>query len=59
MIICIYKYMNLELDKISILLKDLRVDIGVLRSRQVSLLNRIRKSIELNKLKKIRSNLNK
>lgn len=51
--------MNLELDKISILLKDLRVDIGVLRSRQVSLLNRIRKSIELNKLKKIRSNLNK
>ncbi len=51
--------MNLDLDKILMSLKDLRIDVGVLRSRQINLLNKIRKSIELNKLKKIRSNLNK
>ncbi len=59
MIICIYKYMILDPYNVSTLLKDLRVDVGVLRSRQINLLNRIRKSVELNKLKKIKSNLNK
>lgn len=51
--------MILDPYNVSTLLKDLRVDVGVLRSRQINLLNRIRKSVELNKLKKIKSNLNK
>lgn len=51
--------MVIDPHNISILLKDLSVDVDVLRSRQIELLNMIKKSIELNKLKKIKSNLNK
>lgn len=51
--------MNVDVNQIATILKDFKIDIGVLKSRQNDLLKRIRKSIELNKLDKIKKNLNK
>ncbi len=51
--------MNIDIDQIATILKDFKIDIKVLKSKQSDLLKRIRKSIDMAKLNKINKNLGK
>jgi len=51
--------MNVDINKIFLILKDFNLEIESLKSRQSNLLNKIRKSIDIAKMDKINKNLGK
>ena len=49
--------MNIDINQIALILKDFKIEIESLKSKQSNLLKKIRKSIDIAKLNKVNKNL--
>lgn len=49
--------MNTSINQIALILKDFKIEIESLKSKQSNLLNRVRKSIDIAKLNRVNKNL--